>query len=303
MKQIDKKKSIIADISLFLVAVMWGGGFVATKGALDSISPFYITAARFIIATFLLSIIFFKKVRNIDKKHIKGGFVVGVFLFGGFATQTIGLQYTTAGKQSFLTATYVVLVPFLYWIVSKKRPDVYSTIAAFLNLIGIGMLSLESGLSIGLGDSLTLLCAVLFAAQIVAIEFYTHDLDPIILTIVQLGVCGILSAMCAIIFESVPKGFTTDGIMSILYLAIFSTMLGLIVQNVAQKYTYATHAAIILSLESLFGSLLAVIILGEAFTIKMVWGCAFILIAVITAETKWGFLKTKNQNEIVKEEN
>lgn len=296
MKYVDPKKSVIADISLFIVAIMWGGGFVATKDALDSAAPFYIIAMRFIIAALLLSIVFFKRIKKISKKDIVGGTVVGIFLFGGFATQTIGLQYTTPGKQAFITAAYVVMVPFLYWIVNKKRPDMYSTIAAFLTLIGIGFLSLQSSLCIGKGDFLTLICAILFACHIVAIGFYTSNLDPIRLTIIQLGVCGIFSLICAIIFEPFPKNIGFNGTMSILYLAIFSTMLGLIIQNIAQKYTYATHAAIILCLESLFGSILSVIILGEIFNLKMIWGSAFIFVAVIISETKLEFLKPKKKS-------
>ncbi|MCY6356503.1 DMT family transporter [Clostridium sp. ZS2-4] len=295
MKQVDNKKSILADMALLLVAIVWGGGFVAVKDALNTIPPFYIVAMRFIIATVLLSIVFWKKLKGINKKDIKAGVVVGTFLFGGFATQTVGLQYTTPGKQAFLTATYVVIVPFLSWIINKKRPDMYSIIAAFITLIGIGMLSLQNSLNIGLGDTLTLLCAVLFAAQIVSIGFYTADVDPVVLTIIQMAVCALFSTAVAVIFEPVPREIGMQGIMSILYLGLFSTMLGLIIQNVAQKYTSETHAAIILSLESLFGCLLSIILLGELFTTKMIWGSIFIFIAVITSETKWEFLKIKQR--------
>lgn len=295
MKQANKRKNILADMSLLLVAIVWGGGFVATKDALNTVSPFYIVAMRFIIATLLLCIVFWKKIKVITKKDIKAGVVVGLFLFGGFATQTVGLQYTTPGKQAFLTATYVVIVPFLSWMINKKRPDMYSIIAAFITLIGIGMLSLQSTLNIGLGDSLTLLCAVLFAAHIVAIGFYTEDVNPVVLTIIQLAVCGLSSAVVAVIFEPVPREIGMQGIMSILYLGLFSTMMGLIIQNVAQKYTSETHVAIILSLESFFGCLLSVILLGELFTAKMVWGSIFIFIAVITSETKCEFLKSKQE--------
>lgn len=301
MKQVDKRKSILADMSLLFVAIVWGGGFVAVKDALNTIAPFYIVAIRFIIATLLLCIVFWKKIKIITKKDIKAGFIVGIFLFGGFATQTVGLQYTTPGKQAFLTATYVVIVPFLSWVINKKRPDGYSIIAAFITLIGIGMLSLENSLNIGLGDSLTLLCAVLFAAQIVAISFFTSDIDPVVLTIIQLAVCALFSTAVAVIFEPVPRGMGIQGIMSILYLGLFSTMLALIIQNVAQKYTTETHAAIILSLESLFGCLLSVILLGELFTSKMILGSIFIFIAVITSETKWEFLKFKQRKTLFRE--
>ncbi|MFD3158527.1 DMT family transporter [Haloimpatiens sp. FM7330] len=293
MEVSNKKKSIYADLSLFFVAIIWGGGFVAVKDALDSVTPFYMMTMRFGISTILMTIVFWKKVKKINKKDIMLGTIVGVFLFGGFMFQTIGLQYTTAGKQAFLTATYVVIVPFLYWVFSKKKPDNYSIIAAFLALVGIGMLTVQGSFHIGIGDNLTLICAIFFAAQIVAIGFFTKNIDPIILTVVQLGTGTIFSLLCAVIFEPKLQPLNTRGIICILYLGIFSTMIAFIVQNVAQKYTYSTHAALILSLESFFGSLFAVIFLDDVFTIKMIFGCIFIFIAVITAETKWKFLKKK----------
>ncbi|MCJ7691730.1 MAG: DMT family transporter, partial [Clostridiaceae bacterium] len=168
MKNINKKKSILADMSLLLVALMWGGGFIAVKGALDSVTPFYITAMRFGISVIIMLLVFRKKIKHITIKELKIGTLVGLLLFLGFAAQTVGMKYTTAGKNAFLTGTNVVIVPFLYWVISKKKPDSYSLVSAFLCFIGIGMLTLDGGINISLGDSLTLLCAVFFAAHIVS---------------------------------------------------------------------------------------------------------------------------------------
>lgn len=108
MGKIEKKKSLIADLSLLLVAMLWGGGFVVIKDALDSITPFYIMSMRFGLSFMLMCIVFWKRVKKINKQEIIGGVVIGIFLFLAFAFQTIGIQYTTAGKQAFLTAIYVV---------------------------------------------------------------------------------------------------------------------------------------------------------------------------------------------------
>lgn len=129
------KKSLLADISLLIVAIIWGSGFVATKNALESISPFFISTLRFSISTLLMGVIFFKKIKNIDINHLKTGLIVGTFLFLAFSAQTIGLIYTTASKQAFLTGTNVVMVPFIYWFVSKEKPNSYNIIATFLCLI------------------------------------------------------------------------------------------------------------------------------------------------------------------------
>ena len=224
---------------------------------------------------------------------LKVGTLVGLLLFLGFAAQTVGMKYTTAGKNAFLTGTNVVIVPFLYWAISKRKPDTYSLVSAFLCFIGIGMLTLDGGIHIGLGDGLTLLCAVFFAAHIVSVGFFTEKVDAISLVIIQLGSAAVFSIIAALIYEPIPKPLNSDTIFAIGYLAIFSTMIAFIIQNVAQKYTTSTHAAIILCLESVFGSILSVLMLNEIFTSKMIIGCLTIFIAIITTETKWDFLKKK----------
>jgi len=293
MKFIDKKKSIIADMFLLLVAIVWGGGFIAVKDALDSITPFYIMAMRFTISVIIMLLVFRKKIKLITKNDLLLGTLVGLLLFLGFATQTVGMKYTTAGKNAFLTGTYVVIVPFLYWVISKKRPDTYSMVSAFLCFIGVGMLTLDSGIHIGLGDSLTLLCSVFFAAHLIAVESFVKKVDLISLVTIQLGAAAVFSIIAALIYEPIPKPLNSNTVFTIFYLAIFSTMLAFIVQNAAQKYTTSTHAAIILCLESVFGSIFSVLMLNEIFTSKMILGCLTIFIAIITTETKWGFLKRK----------
>ena len=295
MATINKRKSFLADMSLLIVAIMWGGGFIAVKGALDSVTPFYMMAMRFSISVIIMLFVFRKKVKLITKNELKVGTLVGLLLFLGFAAQTIGMQYTTAGKNAFLTGTNVVIVPFLYWVISKKRPDKYSLISAFLCFVGIGMLTLDGGFRLGLGDSLTLICAVFFAGHIVSVGFFTEKVDAISLVIIQLGAAAVFSIIAALIYEPVPPSLGSDTIFAIGYLAIFSTMIAFIIQNVAQKYTTSTHAAIILCLESVFGSILSVIVLNEIFTSKMVLGCLTIFVAIITTETKWAFLKKKEQ--------
>ncbi|WP_392486777.1 DMT family transporter [Haloimpatiens sp. FM7315] len=297
MKKVIKNKGIYADISLLFVAMLWGGGFVVVKDALDSITPYYMMTMRFGLSTVLMCIVFFRNLKGITKKDLIGGTVVGLFLFLGFAFQTVGLQYTTAGKQAFLTATYVVIVPFLYFAFTKKSPDKYSVAAAFLALFGISMLTLQGKFSMGLGDVLTLFCALFFAAQIIAIDLYTKTIKPIVLTVIQMAVATVLSFICALIFEPKMQALDLRGTFSIIYLGVFSTLIAFLIQNIAQKYTSSTHAAIILSLESFFGCLCAVIFLGDKLTNKMIIGCIMIFIAIITAETKLDFLKKFLRNK------
>lgn len=292
-----KNKSLLADLSLLIITVIWGSGFVATKNALDSYSPYFIMSSRFFIACLAIGLVFFKTIKKMTRKEFIAGSIIGFFLFIAFAAQTVGLQYTTAAKQAFITGTNVVMVPFIYWIVSTKKPDIYNLTAAFMCFIGIAFLTLEGSLHINLGDALTLACALFFACHIVAIGYYAEKYDPIILTFVQFLVAFVLSLFSTFLFNEVPLSFSKEGLFPIIYLGLFSTFIAFLVQNIAQKYTTPTRAAIILCLEAVFGSILSCFLLKEAFTYKMLIGCIVIFLAIITAETKWEFLKFKRVEE------
>jgi drug/metabolite transporter (DMT)-like permease len=205
--------------------------------------------------------------------------------------QTVGIEYTTAGKNAFITASNVVIVPFLYWLTSRKKPNIYEVIGAILCFVGIGVLSLDANLTMGLGDLLTLIGGFFYACHIVSVGYYSKKHDPILLTIFQFSVTAILSLIFALIFEPKVSSVTGEMIFPIVYLALFSTLIGFLIQNVAQKYTSSTHAAIILSMESVFGNIFSIIFLKEALSVRLFIGCLLILISVITTETKWSFLR------------
>lgn len=284
---------IYADLSLLLVALVWGGGFVVMKDALDNITPFYIMAVRFTLATAIMCLILNKRLRNITKKDLYAGAIIGIFLFLGFSTQTIGLQYTTASKQAFLTGTNVVIVPFLAWMVQKQRPDRYVFSSAFLALIGIGLLTVQGGFFINKGDLLTLACAVFFAAHIVCVGYFAKGKDPFLLAFVQMAVAALIFSIFALVFEPVPRVFDKQMVSAVAYMVLFPTLMAFVIQNTAQQFTTSTRTALILCLESVFGTILAVMFLKEMLTIQMIAGCVLILAAIVLAETKLGFLSIK----------
>ena len=183
------------------------------------------------------------------------------------------------------------------WKVDKKRPDLYSIFSTFLALIGIGFLNISDGFSLNMniGEWLTLLCAFLFAAHIISVAYYAKKVNPIILSVVQMMFAGLISLVCALIFEPKFAGINRGAFFSIFYLIVFSTMFAFLVQNVAQKYTHPNHVGIILCLESVFGAILSVLILKEVFTVNMVIGCIIIFIAIIISETKLSFIKPRTQ--------
>ena len=295
MAVVDDEKStksgMYADFSLLFVALIWGGGFVVIKDALQNITPFYMMSLRFVLAFLIMAAVFWKSTRKIKKSDITAGIIIGIFLFAAYGSQTVGLQYTTAGKQAFLTGANVVMVPFLYWIISKKRPDLYAIAGAFMCLFGIGLLTLQNGLAVSKGDTLTLISAFFFACHIVSVGYFAKKSDPVVLSILQTGFAAIIFVVCAVLFEQPLRHINSGATAAIAYQVLLSTLAAVLIQNIAQKYTTSTHAAIILCLESVFGSLLAVLFLGDIFSGKMIIGCVLIFAAIITTETRFSFLK------------
>ena len=278
-------KTFLADISLVFAALFWGLGFVAMKDALDTFPTFWLLTLRFGSAALLMGILFRRRLAAITKEDLRAGAIIGVFLFLGFATQTLGLNYTTPGKQAFLTATYVVIVPFLSWGLRRIFPGALSFFASFVCLLGMGMLTLQEGvLSIGKGDTLTLVCAFFFACHLIAIEYFAAKKDPMILTLLQILMVCLLSLPAALVLEKWPSLQGGSGLGSIAYTVVFCTIFAFAVQNTAQKFTPSTHTAILLSLESVFGALSGIYFLGEVFTPRMAAGCAFIFVAVLLTE-------------------
>ncbi len=286
------KKSLLADLSLLVVAFVWGGGFVAVKDALNTLSPMLLMAFRFTIASAIIYVFFRKKIGAITKGDLKGGSIVGLMLFAAFALQTIGLQYTTASKQGFLTAIYVVFVPLLYWLFYRKAPAKKVFIASFLAIVGIGLISLDSGFSMNLGDGLTLGCAVFFALHILSIEFFSKDMNGFKLAFLQMAVAAVLCIVMALLTEPVRLTLNQREWTAVLYLAVFSTFACFTIQTVAQRYTSSAHASLIMSLESVFAALLGVLLLGEVMTVKIIIGSVLVFAAILLIEVNWSKKKT-----------
>lgn len=288
----ENKIKFLAGAGMLGTAAIWGIAFVVVKNSLDTVPPTYMLAFRFTIAAVLLAAICFKKLHGLKKHIVKEGAVLGFLLFFSYLVQTIGCQYTTAGKNAFLTSAYVVIVPFLCWLLFRKKPDSFCIAAALLAIAGIGLLSLQGDMSVNRGDVLTLICAVGFALHMIYIDRYTEQDDPVVLTILQLAFAALFSWLSSPFLDGgFPAGvFRPDVVGSMLYLGIFSTMIGFLLQNVCQKYTSPNTASLLLSTESVFGVLFSVLLLGEHMTPRMLAGCGLLFLAVLVSETKLSFL-------------
>ncbi len=286
------RTGLLAGIGLLSAAAIWGFAFVVVKNSLDAVPPTYMLAFRFTIAALLLAVICHRKLKGMSKRTLREGGVLGRWLFFSYLVQTIGCQYTTAGKNAFLTSAYVIIVPFLVWLLFRKKPDAFCMTAAVLAIIGMGMLSLQGDLSVNKGDVLTLICAVGFALHMIYIDKYTQQGDPVALTVLQLAFAALFSWLLAPFLDGgFPVGaFQPNVIGAMLYLGVFSTMIGFLLQNVCQKYTPPSTASLLLSMESVFGVLFSTLLLGERMTGRMALGCVFLFVAVLLAETKLAFL-------------
>lgn len=304
----DKSTKVLAAAGLVLTTMIWGSSFVVMKNSVDVVPPTYLLALRFTIAAAALGIVFHRRLKNLCRRSLCCGTILGVFLGLSYLFQTYGLKHTTASKNAFITTLYVIIVPFLHWLLNKKRPGRNSMAAALIAVAGLALLSLQGDLTVSYGDFLTLICGVCFGMHMVLIDRYTEKNDPVLLTVVQIAVAGIMNWCLAPVLDgNFDFGCLSDpGLFGgIVYLALFSTMLGFLLQNVGQKYLSANTSSILLSMESVFGTVFSVIFLKEELTERMLIGCVLMFLAVILSECrlkgswkgiKWGnrYLSQKN---------
>ncbi|MDO4741162.1 MAG: DMT family transporter [Eubacteriales bacterium] len=271
---------------LVLTAMIWGTGFVVMKNTLDSLPPAAIIMIRYAIASVLTTVMFKKHLRGLRRDDVRRGAVVGLLLSAAYIVQTIGLAHTTAGKNAFLTTVYVLLVPFGCFLLFGQRLKKTSYIAATLMLVGIGFLSLdgESG-GLNIGDLLTLCAGALFAAHIIAVERCQRKTDAYALIVLQFAFSALFAGIYYLLFErGLPMDINAGMIGGMLYLSVFSTTLAMSLQNIGQSMAPSSHAAILLSLESVFGALASCIFLHEVMTDKMLLGFAVIFAALVVNE-------------------
>ena len=281
-----KKREILADSLLLLTALIWGCAFAVVKNALDSFPPGAIIAMRYLIAAAITGILFRRHLKELTRGDVARGALVGLLLFGAYIVQTTGLQYTTAGKNAFLTTVYVLLVPFGCALLFHQKLQKSNLIAAVMMLVGIGLLSLDGqGGGLNPGDILTLICGFLFAGHIIAVEQCQKKTNTYALIVLQFAFCALYAGLYNRIFErGMPLAFTPGSIGGLLYIAVFSTTIGMSLQNIGQSMAPASHAVILLSLESVFGVLFSCLLLGEKVTLQMGVGFAIIFAALLVSE-------------------
>lgn len=283
----DSKKMLLADMALLIAALGWGGGFVAGDIAAEAFSPFFIMAMRFLGAAIWMLFLFAPHIRKSTKEDRRAGAILGGILCIGQPIQILGVKYTTPSKHAFLLAAYVVIVPFFSWIILKKKPQTKAFVAGILALIGIGLISLNEMNTVELGDALSLLFSVIYSFLIVITGILARKTDPLAMSFYQYLTTGVFSAMVVLLFEKFPNELPMLGLGALAYLILVNTVIAYTLQNVAQRYTTDTHAAVLISMESVFGYLCGVLLYGDPFTIRVLIGGLIMFSAVLLSVLNW----------------
>ena len=287
------RKNFLGHLALWGTAFIWGTSFVLLKEALDSIGTMWVLALRFIIAAALLLLAAGKRLKTLGRDGLRGGMLLGVCLAAAYIFQTYGLKYTTPGKNAFLTSTYCVLVPFMGWGFYKRRPNAANIIAAFMCVLGVGLVSLSGTSPFNIGDALTLVCGIFYALQIILTERFIGDCDALSLTGVEFGTAAVICLAGALIFESAPVGLSLELWGSIAYMGVMCTALCFFLQTWGMRYTPSSTAAVIMTFESVFAIIISVIFYDEPVTVRLICGFTLIIASVIISEmTPLKFKKT-----------
>ena len=246
----NRKVEVIASIVLAVVALVWGTTYAVIKDTLSVVQPFSLMMFRFGFSALILSMMYLKKFKIIKSVDLKRGIIIGIFMFLAFYFLIVSIRFTTASKFSFIVGAYVLIVPFLSWIINKTRLDRYAIVGAILATIGLAFLTMEKGAVFNLWDLVAGCCSFFFAAHMIAIEKYSGDSDPILLTIIQF----ITTAVLFIILTGVKEGYNFTVLPEIKwtlgYLVIISTIIPFAIQNIVQRYISSTSTALILTLQS-----------------------------------------------------
>ncbi|MGN0711537.1 MAG: DMT family transporter [Anaerovoracaceae bacterium] len=296
-------KKMRSNFLLVLTALIWGSAFVAQIKGMDLLGPFSFACIRNLVgAVFLIPVIYF--LQGLERKNnpeafavekteeekkaerkvlIAGGISCGIALFVAGSLQQVGLMYTTAGKGGFITALYIVIVPILGLFLKKKvRPIIWLCVA--VAAVGLYLLSIKGGFTIGKGDLLVLLCAFGFAIHILVIDYFSPKTDGVKMSCIQFFIVGILSGVVMFITEEPTLSAILASWMPILYSGVLSSGVAYTLQIVAQKDTDPTVASLLLSLESVFAVISGMIVLHETMSGREVLGCVLMFAAIITAQ-------------------
>jgi len=280
-------------VILALTAFIWGTAFVAQSVGMDYLGPFTFNGVRnFIGGCSLIPCIWIlgklESKNAVEQKGTKkdliiGGISCGLCLFAASSLQQIGLQYTTTGKAGFITAFYIVLVP-VFGIFLRKKTGWKVWLAVLISVVGLYFLCITEKLTIGTGDILIFLCAVVFALHIMVIDYFSPKVDGVKMSCIQFFVCGAVSLIPMCLFETSTVRDIIESLGPLLYAGVLSSGVAYTLQIIGQKNVNPAIASLILSLESCFAVLAGWIVLGQKLSVRESIGCILMFTAIILAQ-------------------
>lgn len=295
-----KEHKSIPILLLLTVALIWGSTFAIMKDSLNRIDVNSFLAWRFLIAALIMLFLRPQSLRHISLKFLFKGAALGLFLGSGYIFQTFGLTLTTVAKTGFITGLYAIFTPLLAAVFFKHRIYKIQWFAVGLATIGMAILSLK-GFSIGLGEFLVLISAVLFAAHIIGLSYWSPNRDAYALTLVQMATVGLLALLC-----SFKGGFHAPhdrGVwVAVLYSAVAASAFAFIIQTWAQSFMAATSVGIILTIEYIFAAIFGVVLVHEQVTWRTLVGGVAMMIGlylVILYDKRSGFSQSGVHEKIV----
>lgn len=278
------------DIMLLIVAIFWGTGFIATKFVQDNgMTSAMIVALRMLFAALFILLVSFRQIKALTKLQVRHGVIAGLFMGVGFLLQTVGMQYTLVSNNAFLTTTNVIFVPFISWLLLKKRPPLKTFISVAIGFLGISILTraFDTSIAFNLGDILSLLCAVSYACQIAYIGFAAKESEAASFSFVQISVTGAIAFAYFLLFEHAQIGNIAQlgvSVWATVYLGVVCTAIPYWLECTAQKYIPPARSALILSLEGLFASICSVLLGYETLSWSLIVGGAVIMASILILE-------------------
>jgi len=285
-------RSLKAHLLLVMVTLIWGATFVVIKTALREISPLLFNAVRMTLASVCLAALYWQPLRKLEKRVLRAGIGVGIFLWIGYEFQTTGLKFTTPSKSGFLTGVSVVLVPLLLAAIWKRPVNRWIAGGVASALLGLFLMTVpggESGLgwsSVNRGDLLTLGCAIAFGFHIIFLGRATTTYDFRQIAFLQTATAALLMSLTAPLLEQVSSTWSWRVWAAIFITGLFGTAIAFSIQAWAQQFTPATHTALIFALEPVFAWLTSYLVEGERLGLRTSVGALLILAGVIVSEFK-----------------
>lgn len=303
-----RRSSLRSSMLLLLTAFIWGVAFVAQSEGMNYVGGFTFIGARYLIGgVVLLPYLIFMRKRNPEWKQLKteeqkkqnrigiiGGICCGIALCVASSLQQFGIFYTTVGKAGFITALYIVIVPLL-GLFLKKKAGLHIWLSVIIAAIGMYLLCITEGFSIGKGDFLVLLCAVVFSFHILIIDYVSPKADGVLISCVQFFTAGLLGTILTVCYERATISSLLAAWAPILYAGVCSSGIGYTLQIVAQKDVEPTVASLLMSMESVFSMLAGWVLLGETLSGRELAGCLLVFAAIILAQLPMSELAVKDK--------